>query len=208
MAKMNQNLEPIQPIDRQDLLWKAIALEGGMLAVGWFWANMIGFEFLGQFNISWTTTGIGLLATVPMLIALYWFGRSQWEPMARLRELTKRLIRPMFANSTIADIAIISVLAGLGEEALFRAAFQPWVDSLFGITAAVIIVSVVFGLVHYISFAYAVYATIIGAYLSMLLIVTDSLWVPIVVHAVYDFIGLYYIVKIHKGPDMEAASSE
>ena len=205
---MNQEFKTIQPVDRQELLWKAVALEGGMLAVGWFWANMIGFEFLGQLNISWTTTVLGLLATVPMLLALFWFGRSQWEPMVCLRELSERLIRPMFANSTVADLAIISVLAGLGEEALFRAAFQPWVDSLIGITASIIIVSVVFGLVHYVSFAYAVYATIIGAYLGILLIVTDSLWVPIVVHAVYDFIGLYYIVKIHKAPEIEPTPPE
>ena len=40
--------------------------------------------------------------------------------------------------------------------------------------------------------SYFAFATLIGIYLGGLLLWTDSLLVPIVAHAVYDFIALLY----------------
>src|SRR5690554_5877719 len=60
----------------------------------------------------------------------------------------------------------LSVLAGVGEELLFRGAIQGWLLQHTGPWTAVIAASVLFGLVHYVSFTYFVMATGLGAVLG------------------------------------------
>jgi membrane protease YdiL (CAAX protease family) len=41
-------------------------------------------------------------------------------------------------------------------------------------------------------------ATVIGAYLGVLWLWTGNLMTPIVVHALYDFVALIYLLRVHK----------
>ena len=92
------------------------------------------------------------------------------------------------------DLALISALAGLGEELLFRGVLQTVLAGAVGLGLAVALTSIVFGLAHFISFTYAAYATVVGVYLGVLLIVFGNLLVPVVAHAAYDFLALVYLV--------------
>ncbi len=107
-------------------------------------------------------------------------------------------------------MAIISLLAGLGEEVLFRGVLQAaiarwlggsatgaafWGGSLPDWTAATA-VALIFGLAHSVNFGYALLAVAIGFYLGWLWMATGNLTVPIATHAVYDFLALVYLVKI------------
>jgi membrane protease YdiL (CAAX protease family) len=58
-----------------------------------------------------------------------------------------------------------------------------------------VVASVLFGLVHAITRAYVVIAALFGAYLGWLWLVTGDLTVPIVVHALYDFLVLVYLMR-------------
>ena len=42
---------------------------------------------------------------------------------------------------------------------------------------------------------YAVLAVLAGVYFGLLLMLTGSLWTPIVAHAAYDFIALVYLLR-------------
>jgi membrane protease YdiL (CAAX protease family) len=64
-------------------------------------------------------------------------------------------------------------------------------------------VSVLFGIMHWISRAYAVFATILGFYLGWLWIASGNLLVPIVAHGLYDFVALVYVVKMRPPLDDE-----
>jgi membrane protease YdiL (CAAX protease family) len=46
--------------------------------------------------------------------------------------------------------------------------------------------------------AYAVMAGFIGLYLGVLAVWHDNLLVPMVVHALYDFVALTYLVHYHR----------
>ena len=124
------------------------------------------------------------------------------------------MLVPLFRQFSVAEMAIISLLAGLGEEMLFRGVFQAgiarWTSGDGPSLAAqadtasawfaVVVVAILFGLAHGVNFAYAVMAGVIGLYLGWLWMLTDSLIVPITAHAVYDFLALLYVVKI-RGSD-------
>jgi uncharacterized protein len=108
----------------------------------------------------------------------------------------ERRVRPLFLECNLAQLALLAALAGVAEEALFRGVVQAglsrWLAPWVGLIAA----SVLFGLVHCLTFSYAVVATLVGLYLGTLLILTDDLLVPILVHALYDLVALTVLIRL------------
>lgn len=90
---------------------------------------------------------------------------------------------------------LLSVFAGVGEELLFRGAVQGWLAAHMTTTTAVLVASVLFGLVHYASFTYFVVATGLGLVLGLAYALTDSLLLVIVWHGVYDMIALFCLLR-------------
>ena len=66
---------------------------------------------------------------------------------------------------------------------------------MLGDWMAIVSVAIVFGLLHAVNAAYAVLAALMGLYLGWLWMATGNLAVPIVAHAVYDFLALVYILN-------------
>jgi membrane protease YdiL (CAAX protease family) len=98
------------------------------------------------------------------------------------------IVRPLFEHVRMWHIVVISMLAGLGEELLFRGVLQP----LIGLPLA----SLIFGAVHVggrTFIGYGVWAACIGAVFGWLMMVTGGLLAPIVAHAVYDMLALAYV---------------
>jgi hypothetical protein len=94
-------------------------------------------------------------------------------------------IKAIFSETKLLDLCFISACAGLAEELLFRGAIQV----KFGIVVA----SIIFGLLHFITPAYCIIATIMGFYLGFLFQYYDSLLIPIQLHFVYDLGALIYL---------------
>ncbi len=181
---------------RKQMLLIALGVEGGMVLLGWGLGAVFGTPAFGQLRLTGASAGYGVLACVPMLLALAWVLRSRWTPLVRFRKTIDEGVAPLFAHCTLLDLMAISVLAGLSEEVLFRGVMQTALAGVVGLWMAVALTSVVFGLAHYVTFTYAVYATVVGAYLGVLLIAFDNLLVPVVAHAVYDFLALGYLVYV------------
>jgi len=79
----------------------------------------------------------------------------------------------------------------VGEELLFRGAVQGWLAWHLNDGLAILAASVLFGLVHYLSFTYFVMATGLGLVLGVAYWMSDSLMLVMVWHGVYDMIALY-----------------
>jgi hypothetical protein len=124
--------------------------------------------------------------------------RSHLSPLARIRAFLDDAVRPIFGEWSIGQLALISILAGLCEEALFRGAIQGILSEAIGRLPALVLASLLFGAAHYITVGYAVLAALIGAYLGALWLATDNLLVPILVHVLYDLIALIYFLRIAK----------
>jgi uncharacterized protein len=136
-----------------------------------------------------------VVATVPLLLGLCWSLHTRWAPIVRLVGFVEEHLRPLFLGCSMGQLGMLALLAGLAEEALFRGVIQPglsrWLSSGGGLIAA----SVVFGLIHFLTLSYAALAALVGLYLGTLLLVTGNLLVPIVVHALYDFIALIVLTR-------------
>src|SRR5262249_55630916 len=104
-------------------------------------------------------------------------------------------IRPTFRHCTLAELAAVSVAAGIGEEMLFRGVLQALFTRWLGTWTGVVLASLLFGLLHPITALYVVLAAICGVYIGMCWIATDNLLVVMVAHALYDFIALTYLLK-------------
>ena len=59
----------------------------------------------------------------------------------------------------------------------------------------ILIVSLIFGLAHYLSITYAIYAFLTGLYLGLIYQAFGNLYIVMVIHAVYDFVALMYLLK-------------
>ncbi|MGD9724636.1 MAG: lysostaphin resistance A-like protein [Pirellulales bacterium] len=162
------------------------------IAVGW----LVGVQPLAQVEWNGSGVGLGTLAAVPLLAALWVMTRWPLGPLRSLDELVRRLVVPLFRDCSLVQLAVISAAAGFGEELLFRGLLQAGVDRWTGMPwLAIAVAGLLFGLAHPISTTYVVLAALIGVYLGWLLLATDNLLVPIVAHAVYDFVALVYLLR-------------
>ncbi|WP_296932004.1 CPBP family intramembrane glutamic endopeptidase [uncultured Marinobacter sp.] len=92
-------------------------------------------------------------------------------------------------------LILLSLLAGVGEELLFRGAIQGWLMAHTDPVTAVLAASVLFGLVHYVSFTYFLVATGLGLILGAAYVLSESLVMVMIWHALYDMIALYCLLR-------------
>jgi len=144
--------------------------------------------------------GVGLLATLPMIAMLLLIYFKPIGPLQKLSDDVKNQVAPLFQGLSIPALALISLLAGVGEELLCRwciqGTLQIWIAGPQGWLSALLIASAIFGAFHWLNVHYAIYACFAGLYLGTLWIWTGDLVVPITVHAVYDFSALL-LLKFH-----------
>jgi membrane protease YdiL (CAAX protease family) len=144
-----------------------------------------------------------MAASLPLLGLVIGSVHFSIGPLARLTEMVERMLVPMFKSANVIDLAVISILAGLGEELLFRGVAQYQIAQAIGGKAGpwvgLALASMLFGLMHWITFGYAVLATAIGVYFGWLWMATGDLLAPAVSHAVYDWVVLVYLVKVRGG---------
>lgn len=111
------------------------------------------------------------------------------------RRLTEDLFVPLFGHTARGDVALLSLLPGLGEEILFRGVLQPEI----GLLAA----SLVFGLMHSgLSrrlLPYGLWATVVGALLGSLYLATGNLWGCIAAHALTNAAGISWVRRLARG---------
>ncbi len=203
-------MNPPEPTDppgptAANLLRIAVLFEGGMavlaIALGWL-AAQPPTTFI-QWNLA--ATGLGVLGSLPMLGLMLLVTHSTFGPLARLNRVVDEVIVPLFKSCSVLDFATISLLAGVGEELLFRGVIQMQLADWLSPVAGLMIASLLFGLAHAITPAYAVLATIFGLYLGGLWLWSGNLLVAITAHAIYDFLALLYLTRRHAGKNQRPA---
>lgn len=196
-------------MERRQLLLMAVVVEGGAVLLAWALGAVLSTPPFGNLHLTGRAAAYGVLASLPLLAGMAWVWHTRWPPLVRLRR-TVEDITHLFADCTLLDLALIAALAGIGEEALFRGVMQPALTAAAGLWTAIALTSLVFGLAHFVSFTYAVYAALVSVYLGVLLVAFDTLLVPMAAHAAYDFAALVYLVRTHApgrtGDGLEGAS--
>lgn len=146
---------------------------------------------------------IGLVSAVPPLLIMLSLRRVTWPFLQELTDFVDEKLTPMFRGLSVVELGLLSLAAGWGEELLFRGLIQAEVAHGTNIVVGIVLASFVFGLVHFMSPAYFVMAFSISIYFGWLFWQFDSLWVPILGHAAYDFLMLMYMRKQDPGDELE-----
>src|SRR5262245_29786947 len=113
-----------RPDNPRAIVWLAIAVEGGLIGVAWLAGWLLRTPPLGSFFWSGVDALWGLAATGPMLVLFFACLRWPIGPLRPIQRFCDEVVRPLLAPCSLLDLAGIAVLAGLGEEMLFRGVFQ------------------------------------------------------------------------------------
>lgn len=177
----------------------AVMFEGGLalVAIGLGW--LLGQPPLQTFRFEARPAALAVAATLPPL-AMFWVCLK--APLPALQTIVRILdetLVPMFRDCGLVQLAIVSALAGLGEEMLFRgviqAAIAGQIGGSYGVWIGLAAAAVLFGMLHAITPTYALLAGLIGLYLGWLWLLCGNLLAPITTHALYDFVVLAYLVR-------------
>jgi membrane protease YdiL (CAAX protease family) len=173
---------------RLKILGLALVVEGGAFIAALVLARVWGIALSPLTDNPVRDCLIGTAAaSIPFALFVFSLSeRARAIPIiSSVRKTVRGEIRALFASLRLIDICLISFWAGLAEELLFRGVIQ----SKWGILAA----SILFGLLHGVTPAYVVLATVIGFYIGLLYHVFPSLLMPIQLHCIYDFGALIYL---------------
>ena len=107
-----------------------------------------------------------------------------------LREICRDLI-PIFDGLTLWQISILSFLAGVGEELLFRGFLQQWLADFVAIELAIFIAAAIFGLLHFASVGYFLLTTALGLLFGFVFHETSSLILIMSWHGFYDLLAIW-----------------
>lgn len=172
----------------------ALAFEGGLALVAIVLALVFGLrpwlsidfgpEALGD------ALGLSVLATAPLVVVVLALMQLRWGWVNELDRIVREHLLPLFRDAGPVAVAGVALMAGIGEELLFRGVIQAGLSGLLGPVTALAIASLLFGMAHALTAAYFVITCLVGLYLGWLYQATGNLLVPITVHFLYDWIVL------------------
>ena len=90
--------------------------------------------------------------------------RSALRPLTEIRRVLDQYLRPVMRRWGWWQLLVISLIAGVAEEALFRAAIQGGLSGFLPPWAALVLASILFGLCHAVTRAYAAIAAHLREY--------------------------------------------
>jgi len=177
---------------RREFLNQSAAFLFILLCLALGLSHWAGLTPLSQIHWTMRDVLIGLIAAGVMILVFSRF--------TSVRNQAERILGPALASCRWDDLLILAALVGLIEELLFRGVLEPWAARIHPVLAFCG-VNLLFGLLHAVSVWYAVVATILGGFLSLLAHGPGdfNLLRPIIAHAVYDYIGFLWLASEYRG---------
>ncbi len=173
-------------------------LELALLIFAFLWGWLFHRPALLGLHLSLNVALIGVLAVIPLFAFFFWSLHSKLPLFSHHQDLLDSLLRPLLGNWSILQLLVISIIAGISEEAFFRGAIQGSLSDRVGVILALVLASGLFGAVHLLSWPYGIIAALIGAYLGLLWMWTGNLLTPMITHASYDFVALVYFLRVYR----------
>jgi len=180
---------------RRDLLRWGLLIEGGLVLLALLGAWLFRVDLS---CVSWTPAAVlwGVGGILPML--------GVYRVSGELRDRVVELLGPTLIRCRWYDLLLLALLAGVGEELLFRGTIELALER-YHLWGGMILANLLFGLAHSLSWQYFVFATVIGVYLSWLSGFPGerNLLPAILAHGLYDFAAFLLIRR-----EVRVASSE
>jgi len=155
---------------------------------------LVGISYLDldvTWGISTTSTAIGAVGALVLFLLnsllLYLGDRGRYKLLSEFSRFRDEIAMPLAARLSNSNALALSVLAGLCEELFFRGFLQPAIG--------IALTGCIFALLHF-GPRVKEWKLMAGVYLgvslffSSLLVISGTLWAPIVAHTVYDALVL------------------
>lgn len=190
-----------QRMSIRQLLWLTALVEGSLLAIACLLAVVFQMYYPPEPLAEWRRWP-WLTSILPGCLAgLVLFGLAQlldhlpfnWSK--KFVSGVERMMGQLFGNLPRVGLLLISIAAGVGEEMLFRWCLMGGSIEWIGWPWALIISSLVFGACHWVNTTYAITTTLAGVFLGGLMLVYDTVVVPMMAHACYDALALAWLTR-------------
>ena len=165
--------------------------------LAWALSRWLGIRPFDRLDLTPAAVIIGAAASAPLLLGLWWTLSTRVRSVRRLVELVQAQLGPVLASRSSLELALLATLAGAAEETLFRGVVQVWLARAMPEELALVVAGALFGAAHFVTPMYALLAAMAGIYLGAVFWAQGNLLVPLVAHALYDFVALTYLVHRH-----------
>lgn len=173
----------------------ALAFETALAVVALALALLFGLQPWLAIDFDTDALVLSILATAPMVVAVLALMQRRWNWVRTLRRIVEDHLLPLFHDAGPLAVFAVALMAGIGEELLFRGVIQAGLEGLIGPLTALAVASLLFGLAHALTTAYFVLTCLMGLYLGWLYQATGNLLLPIMVHFLYDWVVLAWYLR-------------
>jgi membrane protease YdiL (CAAX protease family) len=144
-----------------------------------------------QSAFSLASIGLGILVGLLAVLVIFCVTKSSLSVFEQLQTDLRKIIDLFAPVRRALDLFLLSVMAGIGEEAIFRGFLQPWLASMLPIAMGILCSAALFGLIHFISLSYSLYITVLGVLFGVITFHSDGPWSAMAAHAVFDFVAFW-----------------
>ena len=99
---------------------KAVVVESSLIILAWGIGYLVKIPLWQEVKPTWLALLWSILATLPLLTGMVWTVHTCSPMFAELRRFVQKRVVPLFADFSFWEMALIALLAGVGEELLFR----------------------------------------------------------------------------------------
>lgn len=100
-----------------------------------------------------------------------------------------------YTSNSILQLCIVIILIPICEEIIYRRVIFSYLKENYNIVGAIIIQALLFGIAHG-NIVQGIYTFILGITLALVYIYCNSLWGSIILHIIFNFMGLVIIPKV------------
>lgn len=183
-------------VNRNNILLVGIVVEAFLSLIFFVWAYLKDIYF--PLAPTMQEMEAAVLCVIPLIAlnAILFGPLSQslriLRPFVYLRD---EIVKPLADELGPFSALVIACCAGVGEELFFRGLMQ--------MELGILTTNILFALLHFGTavrrfFLVALSYFVIGLYFSYVSIKYDSLWVPIVTHAIYDYLIIMFMRYYYK----------
>lgn len=181
----------MKDLNKRQVVLMALVLELFLGCCFLIWAWWRGYS-----DLIWpsrTVIYLSILFTLPLAafnFLLFFLVQRKILKMREFSSFINQVVKPLADVLDGPSGLLVALFAGVGEELFFRGVLQ----NEFGLVFA----SVAFGLLHFGTAVrqYPIVALLyilIGFYLGLVYQCSHTLWVPLLVHFIYDFAAILYL---------------
>jgi len=174
------------------LFFSGTAFEFVLAAIAVAIGKYLDVSALGAgFDLSPESIGAGLLWTLAPLAFVSSIRLLELEELKEIEAITQEFAQKLFVGRSKFQLALFCFSAGFGEELLFRGIFHQKLELLFGFVPAASIVAAGFGSAHFLTPAYFAISGLSSFIFSYMFASSgNNIVVPVIAHAVYDYVAL------------------